>query len=101
MTARCKTCNKANNFRNQRGAKLSDRRCDCGGTLEIMGGSPSLAGKHPFRAELTYPANDWFSTEYFYAEKNRSGQFFVFHEGYFHPIENPVLTTRTATLNPQ
>lgn len=36
MTARCKKCNAHRDFRNKRGAKLSDMVCSCGGSFELM-----------------------------------------------------------------
>lgn len=36
MQARCTKCSAAFDFRNMRGAKLSDFRCKCGGTYERM-----------------------------------------------------------------
>jgi hypothetical protein len=36
MNARCTTCSARIDFRNQRGAKLKDHRCKCGGSFEII-----------------------------------------------------------------
>lgn len=90
MTSRCTTCSKSKRFRNHRGAKLSDQRCECGGKLEIIGGSRILAGKHPFDDKATFTAQ-WYDGEFYHADVNRKGEYYVWHEGYFHKIENPVL----------
>lgn len=36
MRARCTTCSEVIEFRNKRGAKLSNYTCKCGGKFEIM-----------------------------------------------------------------
>lgn len=103
MQSRCTKCNKYNNFRNQRGAKLSERKCDAcnSGPLEIMSGGPTLAGKHPFDQEYTYPPNQWHATEYHYSEKNRKGEIFILYNRYYHKVENPVIAEKPLenTLN--
>lgn len=99
MTARCIDCNKSHRFRNQRGAKLSERRCDCGGKLEIIGGSISLLGEHPFDEKCTYEDTWTNQGKFFYADRNRKGEYFVWHEGYWHKIENPIFKQSPASLN--
>jgi hypothetical protein len=93
MWSRCIECSKCNKFRNQRGNRLANQRCECGGKLEIVGGSHTLSGKHPFDSNATH-TSDWWEGEYFYAEANRKKEYFVFHEGYLHKIENPIFPTR-------
>jgi hypothetical protein len=83
-------------FRNSRGAKLADQSCDstgCGGKLEIIGGSHTLSGKHPFHSSETY-TSDYYEGEYYYAQANRKGELFVFHDGFYHPVLNPVYATK-------
>jgi hypothetical protein len=92
MKVHCKNCNKAHQFRNQRGNKLSDHRCDCGGQLEMLGGNHAMAGQHPFDKSKTH-LSDYYVGEYYYADKTRKGEYFVYHEGFFHKIENPVLAS--------
>lgn len=91
MLVRCKSCSKANEFRNGRGAKMSNYSCtDCGGTLEMVGGSHALSGTHPFNPAKTH-TSEWYVGTYYYADKNRSGKYFVYNKGFYHEIENPVL----------
>jgi hypothetical protein len=89
-SARCTQCNKTHPYRNCRGAKLSNMRCVCGGALESLGGTHTLTGSHPLDPEKTYTSK-WYDGPYFYADKNRKGEYFVFHDGYWHKVENPVL----------
>lgn len=68
-------------------------RCSCGGFLESIGGSYTLSGEHPFDKGQT-GNGPWYEGPFFYAEKNRKGEYFVYHEGYWHKIENPVVAKR-------
>lgn len=56
----------------------------------MVGGSHALSGEHPFEPKYTYHQK-YYEGTWFYAEKNRAGDYFVYHQGFFHKIENPVL----------
>jgi len=92
MTVKCTSCNKANYFRNQRGNKLADQKCQCGGSLQMVGGVHYISGSHPFDGSKTHESK-WYEGQYFAAEANRKGQIFILHDGYYHRIDNPVFAT--------
>lgn len=69
-------------------------RCSCGGKLESLGGSHYLSGNHPLDPSRTYNEPQWYEGPYFNADMNRKGEYFVFHQGFYHKIENPVLAKR-------
>lgn len=96
MTVRCKDCNKVHSFRNYRGSKLSEKKCDCGGSLEMLGGAHSLSGKHPFDDSKTHTSK-WYEGEYFYADKNKKGEYYIIYDGYYHKINNPIAAIITRT----
>lgn len=93
-SSRCIDCNKSNHYRNTRGSKLSDRRCECGGKLEAIGGCHTLAGEHPLQPQTMTYKSEWFEGPYFNADVNRKGEYFVYNDGYWHKVENPVIARR-------
>ena len=97
MTVRCVVCNRVHEFRNHRGSKLSERKCECGGALQMLGGTHSLSGKHPFDESKTH-VSKWWEGEYFYADKNKRGEYFVIHDGYFHQIVNPIFPKKPESV---
>ncbi len=96
MTVRCVGCNKVNYFRNFRGNKLSNHKCECGGDLQMVGGHRVISGEHPFDKELTNNDSKWYETPYYLAEANKKGEVFVQHNGFFHQIENFVLAAEKS-----
>lgn len=95
MTARCTVCSKSHNFRNRRGARLSDSKCECGGTLELIGGMHTLSGQHPYDESKTF-RGDYIIGNYFYADRNRKGEYFVLHDGFYHQVQDPVPAVRSV-----
>lgn len=83
MDSRCVQCSKRIAFRNQRGAKLSERRCDCGGRLEIVGGNVTIYEENPFEPEKTH---EWNGRRFYFTEKNRKGDLFYYQNGYYRAV---------------
>jgi len=76
-------------------------RCECGGSLESLGGMHALSGIHPYppyRENLTHNSI-YYEGSYFYADKNKKGEFFVLDNyaksgAYWHKINNPIEAIR-------
>lgn len=99
MTGRCKKCNKYHRFRNKKGNKLSNYKCDCGGSLELLGGMHAVSGEHAFDKEQTFNS-DYFIGPYYYAEKNKEGKYFILNQdSYWVEITNPIFPERTKKNN--
>lgn len=62
----------------------------------MLGGNHTLSGQHPFDQTKTH-TSQWYVGEYFYAEKTKSGEYYVWHDGYFHKIENPQLAQKPVS----
>lgn len=91
MTARCTTCSNYYRFRSSRGAKLSERRCECGGKYEIMSMNVS-----PVKLPLNEIPDgvDTGPDGYVYPRKNRAGQLFLYHRatGKYIEFKQPLTT---------
>lgn len=96
MTARCVECSNMKSFANTRGAKLSERRCNCGGKLEITYSAEILDMEHPLDPSKT---RSWKGQKYFGVVWSKTGLFlydrenlkYIKLEGEFVPadIEHP------------
>lgn len=74
MTARCVKCSRMHHFANTRGAKLSERECDCGGKLEIIYSATVYDIDDPLNiAETAY--NEYKGRKYVHARWSKSGLF--------------------------
>lgn len=79
MKARCVLCNNAFDYRNQRGNKLSNHLCKCGGKYEQVS-SDKVYGESPMPeiAETITPFPTWpDQRKYFHAFINRKGVRFI------------------------
>lgn len=75
MWARCKNCNKAFDFRNKRGAKLSECKCQCGGNFERLSSfRGEIKGPHPTNSDYTFMRGE---EQYHYGLVNKTGDLFV------------------------
>lgn len=100
MTARCIQCNKRLHWRNQRGNKLANHKCECGGKYEAVGGHLAISGINPFEPEKTH-TSEFKIGEFYYAEKNRKGEVFYSHsDGYYKHIKDFVLAQQTPPKPP-
>lgn len=79
MWCRCKKCNGLIDFAKTRGAKLSERKCKCGGSYESL--SESLVyGRNPYEPGKTrvFDFGPKKGTEYYMTLKNSKGEQFYF-----------------------
>lgn len=75
MWTRCTNCNKAFDFRNKRGAKLSNCKCQCGGSFEMLSHfRGEIKGPHPTNPDYTFTRD---GEEYHYGLVNKAGELFV------------------------
>lgn len=100
-SARCIECSRYYNFQNRRGSRLSDRKCQCGGALELVGGMVALEGVNPFNEKNTHESDYYTSAKkYWYATKNRSGELFYIEYGweFWKPVTDYTLAKRAELL---
>ena len=76
MICRCTSCNNITNFRNQRGNKLANLTCKCGGKFERLSWE-TQAGINPIFPEQTHRHPFTIGETYFQALKNGKGEYFV------------------------
>jgi hypothetical protein len=90
MIGRCIKCNEFLVFDEKKKQQvLPSTRCPCGGGVEAMSGDGRLSGEHP-----TYPTKTFTDEEgkpYFYAYKNKAGQYFVSQGDKMQQVQNPIV----------
>lgn len=94
MDARCLNCSAMAIMRNQRGMKLSDYNCKCGGKYERVNGTGKIYGESPYEefSPTVTPYESWTDQRKYYATyQNSRGQHFVpdFKNKKWIHIENP------------
>jgi hypothetical protein len=77
MTARCTSCNAHLNFRAQRGNKLANYTCNCGGKYQLLSSAPSMRAEGLQLPEGIEPYNAG-GNLWIYPMTNRAGELFLY-----------------------